>query len=382
MADSISRCGIQEPVEQTGPAAMAHGRLAAGGVAFLLLTLGIFWYLFHRVQTGDATPRWAELQWGYLVFIILCLPIETLASSARIWVISRVLEPGIGYWTCIKSEWANAGLSILTPSHAGGGAGQVYILSRGGTRVGTALTITLLSFVGTMVALSAMGLYSLLVSGLSDTGPLFLAAVWSILLITVALGFAAICPGLLRAVLAAASRAVWRVRGAPRPLVDWWPPGQDRTGAPADRMDRLAATLAEIVYTYRDDVARFLRAGKMSFAWVCVLSFVFLLSRAFLPYLCLRFLGIEAPSMGRIVETQMALVFLIFFAPTPGGAGLAESASLSVMANIVPDGFAPHYNLLWRISTAYLAAAAGLICLARTIAEETRNVLHQRRRPS
>jgi glycosyltransferase 2 family protein len=382
MNHSVPRCDIQEPVEQTGSATTAHGRLAAGGAAFLLLTLGIFWYLFHRIQAGDATPRWADLRWGYLVFIILCLPIETLASGSRIWVISRVLEPGISYWACIKSEWANAGLSILTPSHAGGGAGQVYILSRSGTSVGTALTITLLSFVGTMVALSGMGVYTLVVSGLSDTGPLFLAAVWSILLITAALGFAATCPGVLRTVLGAASRAVWRLRGAPRPLVDWWPPGQDRTGAPADRMDSLAAKLADIVYTYRDDVARFLRAGKMSFVLVSLLSFAFLLARAFLPYLCLRFLGIEASSVGRIVETQMALVFLIFFAPTPGGAGLAESASLSVMANIVPDGFAPHYNLLWRVSTAYLAATAGLICLARALAEEARNVLHHRREPS
>jgi len=77
-----------------------------------------------------------------------------------------------------------------------------------------------------------------------------------------------------------------------------------------------------------------------------------------------------------------AAIFLIFFAPTPGGAGLAESASLSVMASIIPDGFAPHYNLLWRVSTAYLAAAAGPICLVRAIAEEAGNVLHHRRQPS
>jgi len=143
-----------------------------------------------------------------------------------------------------------------------------------------------------------------------------------------------------------------------------------------DRMDRVAARLANIAYTYHGDVARFLRAGKMSVAWVCMLSFAFLLARAFLPYLCLRFLGIEASSARHIVETQMALIFLIFFAPTPGGAGLAESASLAVMASIVPDGFAPNYNLLWRFSTAYLAATAGLVCLARGLADDAKNLLH------
>ena len=56
----------------------------------------------------------------------------------------------------------------------------------------------------------------------------------------------------------------------------------------------------------------------------------------------------------------MALQFLTYLAPTPGSAGIAEGASLWIMGGIVPLGFAPYYNLLWRFSTVYLAAAAGL----------------------
>ena len=71
----------------------------------------------------------------------------------------------------------------------------------------------------------------------------------------------------------------------------------------------------------------------------------------------------------------MALIFLVFFAPTPGSAGVAEGASLSLMAEIVPAGFAPYYNLLWRLSTAYLAALAGLFCLLRAALEDARRVM-------
>ena len=382
MADMTLQSSLRERAQPAGPVGIGRAKLAGGGAAFLLLTVGIFWYQFHRLDAVDATPQWEGLHWRYLALLILRLPAETLASGLRIWVISRVLHPGLGFWTCIKAEWANAAISMLTPSQSGGGPGQVYMLSRGGACVGTALTISLLSFMGTMVALFGMGLYSLLISGRSDTGPLFLAAVWSIVLISGVLGFAASFPGLLRAALAATSRAVWRARGTREPLDDWWPPGQERTGAAVDRMGRVAAKLADVAHTYHENVARFLRAGKMSFAWVCMLSLAFLLARAFLPYLCLRFLGIEASSARHIVETQMALIFLVFFAPTPGGAGLAESASLAVMANIVPDGFAPHYNLLWRFSTVYLAAIAGLVCLARAVGEDATNLLDQRRRPS
>jgi len=36
------------------------GKLVAGGAAFALLTVGIFWYQFHRMEAGDATPHWAD----------------------------------------------------------------------------------------------------------------------------------------------------------------------------------------------------------------------------------------------------------------------------------------------------------------------------------
>jgi uncharacterized protein (TIRG00374 family) len=135
-------------------------------------------------------------------------------------------------------------------------------------------------------------------------------------------------------------------------------------------MGPLAGKLADAIYTYRDDVGRFLRIGKGSFVWVCLLSVVFLFSRCLLPYLCLRFLGIETAPFGRVVEVQMALIFLIFFAPTPGSAGVAEALSLSLMGDLVPVGAAPYYNLLWRFSTAYLAAIAGLVCLACALTED------------
>ena len=135
-------------------------------------------------------------------------------------------------------------------------------------------------------------------------------------------------------------------------------------------MGPVACKFVDLVYTYRDDVRRFLRQGKAAFAWVCVLSSAFLFSRTLMAYLCLRFLGIEASTFGQIVELQMVVIFLVFFAPTPGSAGLAEGASMAIMSAIVPVGFAPYYNLLWRFSTAYMAALGGLFYLLHAIAQD------------
>ena len=144
-----------------------------------------------------------------------------------------------------------------------------------------------------------------------------------------------------------------------------------------DRLDRVSRRLVDLVFTYRDDVRRFIRVGGPSFVWVCLLSTVFLGARVALAILCVRFLGLGGPrgsrgrrSLRHIVEAQLQLIFLMFFAPTPGGAGIAEGASLSIMADVVPASVAPYYNLLWRFSTAYLAALAGLLCLGWALARD------------
>ena len=69
----------------------------------------------------------------------------------------------------------------LTPSQTGGGFAQIYMLYRAGVSVGTALTISLLSFLGTLVGLLGMGLYSIFVGRAGESaGALFSVAVWSV----------------------------------------------------------------------------------------------------------------------------------------------------------------------------------------------------------
>jgi len=48
------------------------------------------------------------------------------------------------------------------------------------------------------------------------------------------------------------------------------------------------------------------------------------------------------------------------------------------MSQVVPAGFAPYYNLLWRFTTAYLPAMAGLFCLALALAQDAQRALRRR----
>ena len=49
------------------------------------------------------------------------------------------------------------------------------------------------------------------------------------------------------------------------------------------------------------------------------------------------------------------------------------------MGSIVSAGFAPYYNLIWRCSTLYVSAIAGLIFVVRAIVRDARSALEYAR---
>lgn len=379
MTESNSQTPGQKPFSEAGFGGSGRHKLVFGGFLFLAITVGVFWYQFHRIDPAGERLGFDQLRWGFLVPILLLLPLETVLSSFRIWIICRILHPRVSFWTCVKADLGNAAIAILTPSQTGGGPGQMYFLNRGGVGLGTALTISLLTFVSTLFVLLVMGLYSLFLAYVDQSNPLFLGAVFTLTLVSGLIILSAVWPDFFRMAIARFSRFFWKIRGSKFPLLEWRPSGNPQTAPPSERMGPLALRLVEILYVYRDDLRRFLSRGKALFVFACFLGLAFFLSRFVLAFFCVRFLGIETSSLKEIIEIQMTLVFLTYLAPTPGSAGIAEEASLSIMWGIVPMGYAPYFNLLWRFATVYLAALAGLFIFLVALLKDLRKIYGGRR---
>lgn len=311
--------------------------LVLGGAGFLLLSAGVFWWQFSGAE--GAAPRWDELRWPYLPLLLLCVPVETLACGLRIWVIARVLEPGVRLGTCIRAEWAQVAVSTLTPTQSGGGPGQIYLMHREGVGTGTAVTIMMLSCLATMLAVLCLSLYAVLAAAIDGSGGVVHGALW------ISTGLAA-----LMALLA-----------VPR-----------RTRRPAS--SRIVRWLGALLDTYRRNMSLFLHRGKAAFGLVLALSLLFVLARAVVAYLVVRFMGIEGSTFREILRAQVVVLVVEFVAPTPGGAVVVEGASQVLMGSIVPPGHAPHYTLLWRFATLYLPALAGFVCLARALLADARRL--------
>jgi glycosyltransferase 2 family protein len=358
---------IDDPAHEKATSKKASGlhimKLAMGGIIFLALSIGVFQYQFNQIQGDHSFSLWNRLEWGWLFLLLLVLPIEAFAGGMRIWMICRVLQPGVTYWTCFKSELANIGTGMLTPSQSGGGLGQIYILCRGGATLGSAATISFITFTGTILALLSIGVYSLFFPCTGAMKVMIICVFLIFIMLTLSMLSIAIFPDIFREIILKASAASGSILNRCPVLLHRYSRAGKNKNNPYSHPG-LSGRLIDLVNSYHENVHHYLKAGKANFIGVFLFSFAFLFSRSLLAFLCLRFLGVDQSSLGHIVGTQLSLLFLIYFAPTPGGSGLSEYLSLSIMSGIIPMAITPYYNLLWRATTLYLPAVAGLLCVS------------------
>jgi uncharacterized protein (TIRG00374 family) len=98
--------------------------------------------------------------------------------------------------------------------------------------------------------------------------------------------------------------------------------------------------------------------GWLSLFWAVILSGPSHANKLLAGYAALRALGIEANFVD-ILLLQTFITFLLYFAPTPGSAGLAEFLSAVVMQIYVGPGQLPSYTLIWRLINSYTTVAVG-----------------------
>jgi len=89
-------------------------------------------------------------------------------------------------------------------------------------------------------------------------------------------------------------------------------------------------------------------------------SFVFLMSLFLFPYFLIQDLSPQV-SMLEIVLTQIVITTVMYFAPTPGAAGIAEAAFVTLFSTYVSMGYIVSLTFAWRLFTIYIGVLIGLV---------------------
>jgi uncharacterized protein (TIRG00374 family) len=113
--------------------------------------------------------------------------------------------------------------------------------------------------------------------------------------------------------------------------------------------------------------------GWLALFWATILSGPSHANKLLAGYVALRALGITTNFVD-ILLVQTLVMFLLYFAPTPGASGVGEVLSAAVMSSYVPRELTPIYILLWRLTLSYFTIAVGFLVFSGWVRRGLRGV--------
>ena len=333
-------------------AMMVTTRLLRRGLELFagISALGFVGLLLYGNNLSLFLEAMLSLQWGWALLGVGLASLDWVGGGLRLWVITRHVYPKVTLQGSVVAGGLNTWGGFLTPTQTGGGPLMIYALKRYGVPLPEATISSLMTFVATVVFFAVAGPVALLLGAghsLEQHGILGRAfTLYDLFRLSLG-GFIAI--GLLMIALFAFPEVARRIG---QRLVSW--------------LERRSPRLASRVNEMREGVDRsheclvafFRGKGWAALAAAVVLSSLAFANRLAAGYVVLRALDIQAHFVD-VLLLQTLITFLLYFAPTPGGSGLAELLSAAVMSIYVPRVLTPSYILLWRVITCYLTVAFG-----------------------
>jgi uncharacterized protein (TIRG00374 family) len=291
------------------------------------------------------------LEWRWVLVGVALASMDWFGGGLRLWVLARHVMPRPPLKGMILAGGMGAWGSYVTPLQSGAAPMLLYTMRRYGVPLPVGVTCTFLSFVATVAFFAIAGWLAILAGAGRSLGQkgnvlglslydLFLGTLWIIGAIGIVMGLIFAFPRATSSLLHRIAEAIGR-----------------RSRRVADRLERLRTGIDEA----QASLAAFNSPrGWLSLFWATVLSGPSHANRLLAGYVALRALGIHAHFVD-ILLVQTLVMFLLYFAPTPGASGIAELLSAAVMSVYVPRGLVPSYTLVWRLIQSWLTIGVGFI---------------------
>ncbi len=292
-----------------------------------------------------------RIRWGWVLAGLGLASLDWVFGGLRLWVCARHVYPKPSLKGSILAGGMGAWAGFITPLNSAAGPMTMYTMRRYGVPLPVAVTATFISFVGTILFFAIAGPLAVFFGAgrsLGQRGNVLELSLYDLFLgsLTVVAGI-----GVLMAIVIFFPRAV---AGLIHRVAEWVGRRNRRV---ADRLEHLRDGIDE---AHASVVAFNSPRGWLAVFWATILSGPSHANKLLAGYVAMRALGLEANFVD-ILLLQTLVMFLLYFAPTPGAAGIGEVLSAAVMSSYVPRELTPIYILIWRLSLTYFTLAAGFV---------------------
>jgi uncharacterized protein (TIRG00374 family) len=322
------------------------------GIFFLLSFLTI--YFVHRYVSGVRLRFDLRLlSFKVTGSLIILLGLYYLTDALRLYIIIKAMGFHVGFPYLLKLVFVNIFVSNVTPLATGGGIVQVFFLTKKGMPIGEATAATSIRTILAAITLFILtpiiiffepNLFRLfyqknLIYYIAGFSCLYLMIFFTVLLRTKAIRLQLFRVFYFITKLGLLSRHRFRI---------------------------LFLKFSRELSLFSDGFKRFLR-GRPGYVIMSVLStFLFLLFLFSFSIILIRALGYEI-SLFTIMAFQVVLTFFMYFAPTPGAAGIAEGGYGLLFSQLVKKQDITLLTITWRFLTIYVGVFIGILIVYREI---------------
>jgi len=290
-----------------------------------------------------------RLHWIWLPVGLVLASMDWVGGGLRLWVCTRHVHPGVKLRDMILAGGFGAWAAYLTPFQSGSAPMSMWVMKRAGVPVPVALSSIFVTFIATVGFFAIAGPLAVwfgagkslaqhgLVLGIT-LYDLFKTSLTLFGLIGLLMLTAVVFPGIVKRLIQRLAERFAR-----------------RSPKAAERMEKLSAGVDR---AHDCMVAFGSPKGLLTLLLAIVISAPSHANKLLAGYVTLRILGIPA-DFTDILLLQILISFLLYFAPTPGGSGLAELTSAAVMSIYVPRELTPSYTLIWRFINSYATVIVG-----------------------
>ena len=319
--------------------------ISLGGVALLIA--------YYLIRFGDRVDvllsPFLRLHWGWVAVGLVLASMDWFGGGLRLWVCTRYVYPDVKLRDMVLAGGFGAWGAYLTPFQSGSAPMSMWVMKRAGVPVPVAFSSIFVTFIATVGFFAIAGPLAVVLGAgqsLSQHGLVLGITLYDLFKTSLTIfGFlgllmltAVIFPGLVKRLIQRLAVRIGR-----------------RSAKAAARMAKLSVG---VDHAHDCMVAFGSPKGLLTLLLAIVISAPSHANKLLAGYVTMRVLGIPA-DFTDILLLQTLISFLLYFAPTPGGSGLAELTSAAVMSIYVPRELTPSYTLIWRFINSYATVIVG-----------------------
>ena len=294
--------------------------------------------------TGRAAFSLLGKNWWYTVIFLSIYFIIVLGDSVVFYILIRKMQKGKSAALAVKVSLLGRYYDRITPWATGGEPFQIAYLVSGGLSLGDSGAVTMSRHIIRFFTTAITVIIVLIVSRISTNIYVMLAAIVSVLLGLAVPIFMLVCcikPKLGQAIGRAVITFLYKIK-----LVK--------------NYEKQLAKMNKEVNNFVDGL-KYLSVNKWVIVVIALVSLIELFGANSIPFFVMKALGVSQVTYWKTLVLCIFVNYSASFAPSPGGAGIAELSFYAIFAAFVSQNYIFWAVLLWRIAIFYLPVLIGFV---------------------